>query len=271
MIPFILAAVGGYLIGESSGVKLFDRGGQINSISGSDGEKMNNLKRLILEKINAQNGQKVKAKIITDNNSMDDVKRYAMSSNGEVIEMIAGKKRFGRLLVYSIPDISRVTGIQFYESGEEKTYAEDLRTMQNFIKKNRHPNLWDNIGQEYNFSNLELQRFADATRGMSRYDSWNLAPDYNMPRLETHFPKGRTITMDTVKMPKYAQEDLKRAIEEKREYRYNWDCGYDCSVSTKMGEDGIYRGWFSQEYKGLGNGYYWLLISPTQAIFAEKD
>jgi len=38
-----------------------------------------------------------------------------------------------------------------------------------------------------------------------------------------------------------------------------------------MGEDGIYRAWFSQEYKGTGNVYYWLFISPSQAIFSEID
>jgi hypothetical protein len=72
-------------------------------------------------------------------------------------------------------------------------------------------------------------------------------------------------------MPKWAQEDLKRAIEDKKDFSYRWDCGYDCSVSTKMGEDGIYRGWFSQEFRGTGNGHYWILISPTQAIYSERD
>jgi len=59
--------------------------------------------------------------------------------------------------------------------------------------------------------------------------------------------------------------------KKKQDYSYHWEHGYDNSVSTKLGEDGIYRGWFSREYKGTGNGHYWLLISPTQAIFAEDD
>jgi hypothetical protein len=102
---------------------------------------------------------------------------------------------------------------------------------------------------------------------MSHYESWNLAPEYGLPRIEGH----RTITMESAGMPKYAQEDLKKAIEDRRNYRYAWDCGYDCSVETKLSEDGKYRAWFSQEFRGTGNGHYWILISPTQAIFSERD
>ena len=42
-------------------------------------------------------------------------------------------------------------------------------------------------------------------------------------------------------------------------------------VTRKIGKDGVFRAWFSSEYKGCGNGDYYLLINPTQAIFVEKD
>jgi hypothetical protein len=77
--------------------------------------------------------------------------------------------------------------------------------------------------------------------------------------------------MKSAGMPERYQEELKKAIEEGKDYSDHWDCGWDCSVSTSKGDDGKYRGWFSQEYRGTGNGHYWLLISPTQAIFAEHD
>lgn len=48
--------------------------------------------------------------------------------------------------------------------------------------------------------------------------------------------------------------------------------GRDYSVETKLDpETGIFRAWFSAEYPGTGNGYYYILINPTTAIFVEKD
>jgi predicted DNA-binding WGR domain protein len=230
-------------------------------------EKYEELEKNMLDKIKEGRGH-IKAKIITTNNSMDTVERYAIADGGGVLQMAKGKKRFGRMLSNVLPDIDKVISVKFYEDGtKKKSYADELEMVQNYLKKNRHPNLWQELGKEYDFSSDKLNEFRRATVGLDHYESWQKASDYDLPRMEQH----KTITMQTAGMPKYAQEQLKEAIENGKDYSYHWDCGYDCSVSTKKGEDGKYRGWFSQEFRGTGNGHYWLLISPTQAIFAEND
>jgi hypothetical protein len=45
----------------------------------------------------------------------------------------------------------------------------------------------------------------------------------------------------------------------------------DLSIETKVGNDGVFRAWFSSEYAGCLNGDYYLVISPTQAIYYERD
>ena len=49
-----------------------------------------------------------------------------------------------------------------------------------------------------------------------------------------------------------------------------WYGSYDYSVSVSK-KDGVLRGWYSAEYKGCGNGHYFLLLDATHAIFYEDD
>jgi hypothetical protein len=224
------------------------------------------LENILKDKINEKGGGQVKAKILTKAGN-SSIERFALASGREnVIVMMKGKKRFGKLLASIIDDIDDVTGIQFYEESST-SYADDLENKQKYILKNIHPNLWSDLKSDYLFSAEKLQRFRVASRGLDHFESWKLAGEQGLPKIEQH----KTITMQSAGMPEYAQRSLAKAIDEKQDYRYSWVYGYDCSVETKMSEDGIYRGWFSQEFKGTGNGYYWLLISPTQAIFAERD
>jgi hypothetical protein len=256
----------------------FKKGGQIIGlddikIEGDDKaknksrlEKMAKLEKAIEDKINQSGGGQIKAKIITNNNSADTIERYAKGNSGGVLQMIKGKKRFGRMLYNAIPSIDNVVSIKFFDE-EKKTYADELEARTSYIVSNRHPNLWQDIADEYSFSSQKLKEFRTATAGLSHYESWSKAGEMGLPKFEGH----KTTTMQSAGMPEYAQVQLKEAIENKKDWSYTWRHNYDNSVSVKLGEDGKYRGWFSQEFKDTGNGHYWLLISPTQAIFAEND
>lgn len=86
---------------------------------------------------------------------------------------------------------------------------------------------------------------------------------------------GATVTSITGKFPEYVLEQIKEAFENKTAYSYRTygtrQSGRDLSVEVKLGEDGIFRAWFSSEYPGCGNGDYWILANPTTAIFRERD
>ena len=64
---------------------------------------------------------------------------------------------------------------------------------------------------------------------------------------------------------------LQDAIKERKNYHDAWKNGYDCSVDVEFNEKGIGRAWFSKEYVGCGNGWYYLLFDHKHAIFYEKD
>lgn len=63
---------------------------------------------------------------------------------------------------------------------------------------------------------------------------------------------------------------LAQAIRDGRNYRFAWRDGYDNSVEVSFSDDEA-RGWYSEEYKGCGNGHYYLLFDATHAIFYEDD
>lgn len=79
----------------------------------------------------------------------------------------------------------------------------------------------------------------------------------------------------TTLLNKTEQEEIKKAFQEKKEFRWSrrtsHHSGRDLSIHCNLCDDGIYRAWFSSEYMGCGNGDYYLLLSPTTAIYYERD
>jgi hypothetical protein len=70
----------------------------------------------------------------------------------------------------------------------------------------------------------------------------------------------------------WIQEQVKDAFDQKKSYQYHREGKRrDLSIETKPCEDGIFRAWFSSEYRGCANGDYYLMINPTQAFFYETD
>jgi len=58
------------------------------------------------------------------------------------------------------------------------------------------------------------------------------------------------------------------ALNEKRPYHMRWTVSYDNSV--EYNPDGS-RAWYSEEYRGCGNGHYYLLLDDKHAAFREDD
>lgn len=69
--------------------------------------------------------------------------------------------------------------------------------------------------------------------------------------------------------------ELKAAFEERRVFTWHSYAsnsrGRDYTIEVQPLLDGSVKAYFSSEYAGCGNGDYYLLISPTKAIFYESD
>ena len=64
--------------------------------------------------------------------------------------------------------------------------------------------------------------------------------------------------------------DVEKAIANKENYSRRWTNGYDNTLEITFNDD-YPRGWYSCEYRGTGNGHYYLLFDATHAIFYEDD
>ena len=112
-----------------------------------------------------------------------------------------------------------------------------------------HPNLWQDIVEKYNNGDM------DPIGADCRYE---------IRSIQDIFPP----------------EELKilaEAIKYKQDYsfcKYYYGCspnGRDYSVEVRLMKNGTLHGWFSSEYRGTGNGDYYILINATQAVFVETD
>ena len=63
---------------------------------------------------------------------------------------------------------------------------------------------------------------------------------------------------------------FKRSISDKKPIRFTWRNVYDNTLEV-ISDNGIYRGFYSEEFRGCGNGHYYLLFDATHAIFYEDD
>lgn len=133
----------------------------------------------------------------------------------------------------------------------------DKPTVEGNVKKilrRLHKNVWSNLREEYS-GYLEGEEISNDFR--------------------YHFLGELKFRNISSLLNSQEKENLKKAFENKEEC--NWfrkalkPQGRDLSISTKVCDDGIFRAWFSSEFAGCGNGDYYLLLSPTTAIYYERD
>ena len=68
----------------------------------------------------------------------------------------------------------------------------------------------------------------------------------------------------------YIINKIKECINDKSKYTHHWNKKYDNSIELCFNDE-YYRAWYSEEYKGCCNGYYYFMLNETHAIFSEKD
>lgn len=65
-------------------------------------------------------------------------------------------------------------------------------------------------------------------------------------------------------------EPFADAVRNKKDYHVRFRSKYDITLEVRQTEEET-KAWYSEEYKGCGNGYYYLAIDQKHAVFYEKD
>lgn len=88
---------------------------------------------------------------------------------------------------------------------------------------------------------------------------WHWAPPHQIKIKAMNFGKYQN---------EYVLARIKAALEHKVESRESARASYDVSFSYNPE---LSKAWYSEEYKGCGNGHYYLALDATHALFYEDD
>jgi hypothetical protein len=155
------------------------------------------------------------------------------------------------------------------EKSPVEEYIDDLLKYKNYIEKYSLPGTWQELKEDIARITPEkieeLRKYDGEIK--SHFEAWEKAGEIGLLRIE----KYKTTTLTSNKMPIIDHQRLKEAIKNREDIIIYWRGSYDYSVHCKKCEDGDYRMWFSAEYKGCGNGHYYLLLDDNHCIFVEDD
>lgn len=199
--------------------------------------------------------------------------RFATTISNDVLIMGERKRRFGFFFdseYVNYQDFFKVIKSRKKELTPAEKYCEDLIKYKRYLEKNLHPNLYEYWKEEIeNINSENIKNFINAEGIKSHYDAWDMAPKFNLPRIE-HY---KTLSIKSC-LPKYMQErvlrEIKDALDNKKDYSISWRHNYDYSLEIVF-KNNVGRAWLAQEYKNCGNGHYWLIIGENHCIFCEDD
>jgi len=190
-----------------------------------------------------------------------DKKRLFISTTGQVGYFLPKSSRSG--ILFSSSDIID-GGTLFVNHGVERTEAnmelKEFKMVLKFHKKAKSATFKNNF-------------ITDCLSLPDTFEKWveegkKTAYQYNITtgcRIT-----GDIITLDCIRKKfKYIADNFERALLTKTDYRTCFDFrGYDCTISFSKEQE---AGYLSLEYRGCGNGNYYLLINDKEFIGYDVD
>lgn len=165
-------------------------------------------------------------------------------------------------------------------------YCDRLRKFKKAFAEECHPNLWKSLQDGYARLDVDdFKAFAEKFMAMQpendRFHYYEALCEYrklhNLDLMTENCYKRTTIISNKEKFDfqgaraKEVVKRLQKALDNKENFSEGWEGNYDVGIETKLCADGTYRGWFSLQFRGCGNGHYYLLLNANSAIFSEDD
>ena len=223
--------------------------------------------------------------LLTLSNGEKKVVRLFTTYDGYPCIIHKGKKLWGHKLNWSgLHETANWVSLKPCEKKEIDYVKRIIKRAKDASKMLEKSGLWQDIKKEIDdFLNLpmrDIEMFVkDAT-----YDFYNNVyqevgkPNSKYPWLHSYQVFGSFLSdrcWKSINHKSWNREEMKNSITEhinnKQNYSYAWRNGYDNSIELNFDCDDHYRGWYSEEFMGCGNGHYYLLFDATHAIFYEDD
>lgn len=201
------------------------------------------------------------------------VARLFLSQEGFLCEYNARSRKYGHYF-----DTTNVVSVEPLDK-EQDLLKKTRRFINKVIATLEKSGLWSNFLHDFKIvaqlDDEKLLKFLNAEWDESQKIMLELGLNYRqcgVDCLKWTVEKGiKSINYDawcrTNIMPMFAN-----AIVTKGRFNMRWRKDYDNSIECRFDEkENVMRAWYSEEYKGCGNGHYYYAIDATHAIFGEDD
>ena len=209
--------------------------------------------------------------------------RLWQTNDGRIAIMDKGRKKWGHELSNWSDHYEDWATLRLVEHGEIDYYKRFVKRATDALKMLNESGLWSDIRQsiEHFFALTESEQKELVNDIMT--DSYELF--YNEVYKENgkySWVSGyqvfeafvRKTCWKSIAWRKWERErmsaEVAECIKNGTDFHRRWENGYDNSVEI-ANRDGEKLAWYSEEYRGCGNGWYYLMFDATHAIFYEKD
>ena len=238
---------------------------------------------------------KVKVKLV-DNDGITTNHRLARSSGGYVMVMHQRRARYGFYVTWS-----SFKCIIFPEKKETSDADKWARSWENVLNRLEKSGLWEDVATDVRIAldvGYDKMKKAYAQywvrldyQNLTEADKTNAEKIKELDERLVEYREDGTPFANTsiiwymskiakVKKMHFGRkwlndkelEDIKNALENKLPIRVGTDGritgGYDVSYNYQPEDN---KAWYSEEYRGCGNGHYYLALDATHALFYEDD
>jgi hypothetical protein len=180
---------------------------------------------------------------------------------------------------YRVSELDFDNYVKFISPKAEPTEEEKLKKQYSEIAK------YKRLASEASFTN----DFIESCKAIPDFETWkndkvkSSFNDNDEPRPKSLYALGITtgnkIDGKVISLSRIAKEHphviqhLRNAIktQTKGHHGYGRFAGYDMTITTEIKENGQFYGYLALEYKGCGNGYYYILINDENFIGCDVD
>ena len=206
--------------------------------------------------------------VITMANGDKERKRLFISNDGFVCEFKKRSRTRGRCI--SCEELWKLVKPIEKNADKVNICKRNIRSVVKYLMSSGFwPDIYENMVKLQGLSDDDLKylcecEYDDHNRFMQEREIDHISPD-----MFSSLSSGRgIITINWGQGHDWIKQGWLAALREKRNYSMRWTVSYDNSV--EFNPDGN-RAWYSEEYRGCGNGHYYLLLDEKHAAFREDD
>lgn len=165
---------------------------------------------------------------------------------------LAYKKRMGSGVAYYINE--EVNSLVYKEpKSKEEVFNKGLTTALKYLNQS---GLWDNVKRDIK-EMLSIGYEASKAREDLRSTFWMFDR-----------PKIKAISLGNKYRTQEYRQMIQDAYNNKKPLSFRWQAGYGLSFEYNPEKN---KAWWSEEYRGCGNGHYYLMLDNKHALFCEDD